>query len=138
MRRDTALLDTPTVPATAGSTDSYLRVDTPLTRMSRTRAAMCASPVRRSYAGTATSFDVASLRSRGCLTCSLRSASVTWPRCVPCHSTSPSARPRSLAPASSCADSISSCSMSPRAASFISSSMLAWAFSSSSSIGSSA
>ena len=99
---------------------------------------MRASPVSRSYAGTATSLDVALLRSRGCVTCNFLSASVTCPRCVPCHTTSPSARPRNLAPASSCADSTSNCSMSPRAASFISSSMLACAFSSNSSIGSNA
>jgi hypothetical protein len=43
-----------------------------------------------------------------------------------------------LAPATSCADTTSSCSMNARAASFISSSTLACAFSNSSSIGSSA
>jgi hypothetical protein len=79
--RDTLLLATPTVPAIFGSTVAYFRVDTPFTKISRTRSPRRGSERSRWYAGIATSPPWLALdRSRRRITESLRSASTMRPR----------------------------------------------------------
>ena len=139
--RETSDLLTPTWSAIAGSTVSYLRVDTPCSTSSSIRSASPWSACNAVYAGISTSPGSLArgrfLRSRGLSTCNCRSFNATRPACTPCQYTSRSAsrRPCSFGPATCTALICRTASMVARPITSITSSMARSPFSSSSTSG---
>ena len=103
--RETSDLLMPAWSASAGSTVSYFRVDTPFSTSSSIRSASGRSACNAVYAGISTSPDSPPrgrfLRSRGFVTRNCRSFNATRPACTPCQYSSRSAsrRPCSFGPA---------------------------------------